>query len=235
MSILLICLLGFGAFSCFGSDPSPGRGGDGCWAPEPGAPRSSPVWGGVGGCCGKVPRAGLSWPAEPICTLPSFQPPSAKYGGRHTVTMIPGDGIGPELMLHVKSVFRYTAPRPASCTPRGGWTPGPPWGGRGLRTVPRGAGSPEARWLGLCLSTQCASGRRVISPGVASRCLGSCQTGLGGGKVLPVLLTVVEFKYRPVSWRRWSQSPVSQIQVRVGSSSGGASAPSGPSGLPRGP
>ncbi|XP_054441972.1 isocitrate dehydrogenase [NAD] subunit gamma, mitochondrial-like [Pteronotus mesoamericanus] len=40
----------------------------------------------------------------------SFQyniPLSAKYGGRHTVTMIPGDGIGPELMLHVKTVFRY--------------------------------------------------------------------------------------------------------------------------------
>ncbi|XP_011360893.2 isocitrate dehydrogenase [NAD] subunit gamma, mitochondrial-like [Pteropus vampyrus] len=34
-------------------------------------------------------------------------PPSAKYGGRHTVTMVPGDGIGPELMLQVKSVFRY--------------------------------------------------------------------------------------------------------------------------------
>ncbi|XP_019312082.2 isocitrate dehydrogenase [NAD] subunit gamma, mitochondrial-like [Panthera pardus] len=34
-------------------------------------------------------------------------PPSAKYGGRHTVTMIPGDGIGPELMLHVKTVFRH--------------------------------------------------------------------------------------------------------------------------------
>lgn len=34
-------------------------------------------------------------------------PPSAKYGGRHTVSMIPGDGIGPELMLHVKDVFRY--------------------------------------------------------------------------------------------------------------------------------
>ncbi|XP_053870917.1 isocitrate dehydrogenase [NAD] subunit gamma, mitochondrial [Malaclemys terrapin pileata] len=33
-------------------------------------------------------------------------PPPAKYGGRHTVTMIPGDGIGPELMLHVKEVFR---------------------------------------------------------------------------------------------------------------------------------
>ncbi|OWJ99389.1 IDH3G [Cervus elaphus hippelaphus] len=36
-----------------------------------------------------------------------WEPPSAKYGGRHTVTMIPGDGIGPELMLHVKSVFRH--------------------------------------------------------------------------------------------------------------------------------
>uniref|UniRef100_A0A452RN22 Isocitrate dehydrogenase [NAD] subunit, mitochondrial n=1 Tax=Ursus americanus TaxID=9643 RepID=A0A452RN22_URSAM len=36
-----------------------------------------------------------------------LSPPSAKYGGRHTVTMIPGDGIGPELMLHVKSVFRH--------------------------------------------------------------------------------------------------------------------------------
>ncbi|TRZ08133.1 hypothetical protein HGM15179_018973, partial [Zosterops borbonicus] len=33
-------------------------------------------------------------------------PPPAKYGGRHTVTLIPGDGIGPELMLHVKDVFR---------------------------------------------------------------------------------------------------------------------------------
>ncbi|XP_039575716.1 uncharacterized protein LOC120507312 [Passer montanus] len=32
--------------------------------------------------------------------------PPAKYGGRHTVTLIPGDGIGPELMLHVKEVFR---------------------------------------------------------------------------------------------------------------------------------
>ncbi|XP_060108482.1 isocitrate dehydrogenase [NAD] subunit gamma, mitochondrial [Heteronotia binoei] len=34
-------------------------------------------------------------------------PPPAKYGGRHTVTMIPGDGIGPELMLHVKEIFRH--------------------------------------------------------------------------------------------------------------------------------
>ncbi|XP_048216442.1 isocitrate dehydrogenase [NAD] subunit gamma, mitochondrial-like [Perognathus longimembris pacificus] len=33
--------------------------------------------------------------------------PSAKYGGRHTVAMIPGDGVGPELMLHVQTVFRH--------------------------------------------------------------------------------------------------------------------------------
>uniref|UniRef100_A0A8D2NR57 Uncharacterized protein n=1 Tax=Zosterops lateralis melanops TaxID=1220523 RepID=A0A8D2NR57_ZOSLA len=38
------------------------------------------------------------------------QPPPAKYGGRHTVTLIPGDGIGPELMLHVKDVFRPCLP-----------------------------------------------------------------------------------------------------------------------------
>ncbi|KAL7988221.1 hypothetical protein Chor_007140 [Crotalus horridus] len=36
-----------------------------------------------------------------------YNPPPAKYGGRHTVTMIPGDGIGPELMLHVKELFRH--------------------------------------------------------------------------------------------------------------------------------
>ncbi|XP_026971441.1 LOW QUALITY PROTEIN: isocitrate dehydrogenase [NAD] subunit gamma, mitochondrial-like [Sagmatias obliquidens] len=34
-------------------------------------------------------------------------PPAAKYGGWHTVTMIPGDGIGPELMLCNKNVFRH--------------------------------------------------------------------------------------------------------------------------------
>ncbi|XP_037578485.1 isocitrate dehydrogenase [NAD] subunit gamma, mitochondrial-like [Dermacentor silvarum] len=39
------------------------------------------------------------------------QPPhataKAKYGGRFMVTMLPGDGIGPELMKHVREVFRY--------------------------------------------------------------------------------------------------------------------------------
>ncbi|XP_072223179.1 isocitrate dehydrogenase [NAD] subunit gamma, mitochondrial isoform X1 [Leuresthes tenuis] len=38
-------------------------------------------------------------------------PPPAKYGGRHTVTLIPGDGIGPELLNHVREVFRF------SCVP----------------------------------------------------------------------------------------------------------------------
>uniref|UniRef100_UPI00358EA6B6 isocitrate dehydrogenase [NAD] subunit gamma, mitochondrial isoform X2 n=1 Tax=Myxine glutinosa TaxID=7769 RepID=UPI00358EA6B6 len=33
-------------------------------------------------------------------------PPPACYGGRHTVAMIPGDGIGPEMMDHVRKVFR---------------------------------------------------------------------------------------------------------------------------------
>ncbi|XP_034943455.1 isocitrate dehydrogenase [NAD] subunit gamma, mitochondrial [Chelonus insularis] len=33
--------------------------------------------------------------------------PKAHYGGRHTVTLLPGAGIGPELMGYVKEVFSY--------------------------------------------------------------------------------------------------------------------------------
>lgn len=33
--------------------------------------------------------------------------PVAQYGGRFTVTMLPGDGIGPELMGYVQNIFRY--------------------------------------------------------------------------------------------------------------------------------
>ncbi|XP_033331359.2 isocitrate dehydrogenase (NAD(+)) 3 non-catalytic subunit gamma [Megalopta genalis] len=33
--------------------------------------------------------------------------PKAHYGGRHTVTLLPGAGIGPELMNYVKQVFSY--------------------------------------------------------------------------------------------------------------------------------
>lgn len=32
--------------------------------------------------------------------------PKAKYGGRFMVTLLPGDGIGPEMMRHVKTIFR---------------------------------------------------------------------------------------------------------------------------------
>ncbi|KAM9750764.1 isocitrate dehydrogenase [NAD] subunit gamma, mitochondrial isoform 2-T2 [Menidia menidia] len=44
-------------------------------------------------------------------TKTNFAPPPAKYGGRHTVTLIPGDGIGPDLLNHVQEVFRF------SCVP----------------------------------------------------------------------------------------------------------------------
>ncbi|KAJ8668430.1 hypothetical protein QAD02_010093 [Eretmocerus hayati] len=33
--------------------------------------------------------------------------PKAHYGGRHTVTLLPGAGIGPELMGYVKEIFKY--------------------------------------------------------------------------------------------------------------------------------
>ncbi|XP_055353697.1 isocitrate dehydrogenase [NAD] subunit gamma, mitochondrial-like isoform X1 [Paramacrobiotus metropolitanus] len=38
-----------------------------------------------------------------------FVPPPAKWGGRHTVTLLPGDGIGSEMAQHVKEIFRYAA------------------------------------------------------------------------------------------------------------------------------
>uniref|UniRef100_A0AAY4B6X9 Isocitrate dehydrogenase [NAD] subunit, mitochondrial n=1 Tax=Denticeps clupeoides TaxID=299321 RepID=A0AAY4B6X9_9TELE len=41
------------------------------------------------------------------CALIKHAPPPAKYGGRHTVTLIPGDGIGPELLTHVRELFRF--------------------------------------------------------------------------------------------------------------------------------
>ncbi|KAM7281875.1 isocitrate dehydrogenase [NAD] subunit gamma, mitochondrial [Ixodes scapularis] len=39
--------------------------------------------------------------------LPAHLTAKAKYGGRFMVTVLPGDGIGPELMKHVREVFRY--------------------------------------------------------------------------------------------------------------------------------
>ncbi|GMT02264.1 hypothetical protein PENTCL1PPCAC_24438 [Pristionchus entomophagus] len=31
----------------------------------------------------------------------------AKYGGRHTVTVMPGDGIGPEMIGHIRTLMKY--------------------------------------------------------------------------------------------------------------------------------
>lgn len=31
--------------------------------------------------------------------------PKAQFGGRHAVSMLPGGGIGPELMQHVREIF----------------------------------------------------------------------------------------------------------------------------------
>ncbi|XP_076132500.1 isocitrate dehydrogenase [NAD] subunit gamma, mitochondrial-like [Alosa pseudoharengus] len=64
-----------------------------------------PTWGGLMGNVNNVLR-----PASHGCVQrnkSSYTPPPAKYGGRHTVTLIPGDGIGPELFNHVRELFRF--------------------------------------------------------------------------------------------------------------------------------
>lgn len=40
------------------------------------------------------------------CSISSESLTKSKYGGRHTVTLIPGDGVGPELAACVKEIFR---------------------------------------------------------------------------------------------------------------------------------
>ncbi|GMR56001.1 hypothetical protein PMAYCL1PPCAC_26196 [Pristionchus mayeri] len=39
--------------------------------------------------------------------LPGNRNTLAKYGGQHTVTAMPGDGIGPEMIGHIKKIFKY--------------------------------------------------------------------------------------------------------------------------------
>ncbi|XP_050740064.1 isocitrate dehydrogenase [NAD] subunit gamma, mitochondrial-like [Eriocheir sinensis] len=54
---------------------------------------------------GAAPRVTSTCPQR---TFTASQPfPVAQYGGRFTVTMIPGDGIGPEMMGYVRNIFRY--------------------------------------------------------------------------------------------------------------------------------
>lgn len=39
--------------------------------------------------------------------LPLKRVPHAKYGGRYMCTMLPGDGIGPEMMEHIRRIFTF--------------------------------------------------------------------------------------------------------------------------------
>ncbi|KAL6731953.1 hypothetical protein Aduo_002768 [Ancylostoma duodenale] len=40
--------------------------------------------------------------------IPGERTPLAKYGGRHTVVSLPGDGIGPEMMQHIQTIFAHS-------------------------------------------------------------------------------------------------------------------------------
>ncbi|KAL7864314.1 hypothetical protein AOLI_G00157340 [Acnodon oligacanthus] len=69
------------------------------------------VWGGRLGSTVKVFGAVVPSRREKSAYTGQSIPPPARYGGRHTVTLIPGDGIGPELLNHVRELFRF------SCVP----------------------------------------------------------------------------------------------------------------------
>ncbi|XP_061842672.1 isocitrate dehydrogenase [NAD] subunit gamma, mitochondrial [Nerophis lumbriciformis] len=70
-----------------------------------------PFWGGLKGNTVKVFGPIVTSQRNKTVLTGEHIPPPAKYGGRHTVTLIPGDGIGPELFNHVREVFRF------SCVP----------------------------------------------------------------------------------------------------------------------
>ncbi|KAK6731826.1 hypothetical protein RB195_007966 [Necator americanus] len=40
--------------------------------------------------------------------IPGPRQTQAKYGGRHTVVALPGDGIGPEMMQHIQAIFKHS-------------------------------------------------------------------------------------------------------------------------------
>ncbi|XP_017549772.1 isocitrate dehydrogenase [NAD] subunit gamma, mitochondrial [Pygocentrus nattereri] len=69
------------------------------------------VWSGRLGSTVKVFGAVVPSRREKSAYTGQSIPPPARYGGRHTVTLIPGDGIGPELLNHVRELFRF------SCVP----------------------------------------------------------------------------------------------------------------------
>ncbi|KAK1803553.1 hypothetical protein P4O66_020975, partial [Electrophorus voltai] len=69
------------------------------------------VTSGLVGHAAKVIGVATSKQREKCTYTGQIIPPPARYGGRHTVTLIPGDGIGPELLNHVRELFRF------SCVP----------------------------------------------------------------------------------------------------------------------
>ncbi|VDN26108.1 unnamed protein product, partial [Cylicostephanus goldi] len=58
---------------------------------------------------GSIPLAPVEKPSA-IRThqIPGERIPLAKYGGRHTVVALPGDGIGPEMIEHIKKIFHFS-------------------------------------------------------------------------------------------------------------------------------
>lgn len=127
MSILPIYLfVRLGSFWWLEVDPVPGGGGTlfcGCPLDLGGLKpltSSAALWVGQGIWLG-YPGAFLpiGWPTESGleggkelkgCPPPLPSAPIVKYGGRHTVTMIPGDGIGPRAHAARQVVFRYRGP-----------------------------------------------------------------------------------------------------------------------------
>lgn len=51
--------------------------------------------------------AASQWTINRAASTRGQQSAVSQYGGRYTVTMLPGDGIGPEMMNYVKEVYRY--------------------------------------------------------------------------------------------------------------------------------
>lgn len=52
------------------------------------------------------PQKSVSITEELNLRMTTINRPKAKYGGRFMVTLLPGDGIGPEMMRHIKTIFK---------------------------------------------------------------------------------------------------------------------------------
>lgn len=52
------------------------------------------------------PQRSVSTTGKLDLRITTINKPKAKYGGRFMVTLLPGDGIGPEMMRHIKTIFK---------------------------------------------------------------------------------------------------------------------------------